>query len=172
MADRPVFVLGERGPATALLLALGSTPDFCALPVNRLLYDLLQAMERSYADLGDLQTLWTEGPPASRWYREVQLARAASEGKRRTAEFSGLAAARLLYLFPEAQFVVVHTVRRPRRRSRRLPALTPGRILEIDPASVGLDSTLRAVLEFLTPAGMRQVVDITDAPMAPRYGSA
>ena len=50
LTDRPVFILGERGPASTLLRALGATPGFCALPVNRLLYDLLLAVERSYPD--------------------------------------------------------------------------------------------------------------------------
>jgi hypothetical protein len=171
MPDSPVFILGERAPATALLHALGSTPDFCAMPPNRLLYDLLLAMERSYGDLDDLSALWADGPPAARWYREVQRARAAQEGKPRTVEFSGLAVARLRYLFPEAQFVVVHTVRRPLPRSRRIPALPPGKLLEVDPEATELGSMLHTVLEFLAAAPPARVVDIRDAPLARKYGS-
>ena len=163
LPDRPVFILGERGPASTLLRALGATPDFCALPVNRLLYDLLLAVERSYPDLVDLHPVWASCPPPARWYREVQQARAEREGKPRTVEFSGLAVARLLHLFPEAQFVVVHVLRRPVPRSRRIPALPPGRVLEVDTDQVGSGATLLRVLDFLEDSPAEVVVDVTDA---------
>src|SRR5688572_23371467 len=52
--DRPVFVLGERTAATALVRALGDTPTLCAMPANRLLSDLVHALDRCSPDLKPL----------------------------------------------------------------------------------------------------------------------
>lgn len=167
--DRPVFVLGERAAAMPLIWALEATPNLCAMPANRLLRDLLLAVEHSYADLQSLTGLDREGfrPPAS-WYREVQAARARHSGKVRTVEFSGLAVRRLNHMFPDAQFLVVHALERAIPRSRRLPPLPAGRILEVG-SNVATDpETLEQVLAFLDePAAGHTVLDLAEPERQP-----
>jgi hypothetical protein len=166
--DLPVFVLGERAPAMQLIGALAATPAFCAMPANRLLHDLLVAVEHSYAGIAPLEELERGGqrPPAT-WYREVQAAQAHRTGKPRTVEFSGLAVRRLNHLFPRAQFLVVHELARAIPRSRRLPPVPPGCILEVGSETCGTDDTLERVLAFLGEGVQDIVVDLADPPTAP-----
>ena len=161
--DRPVFVVGERPAAMQLVRALGETPDLCAMPPNRLLPDLALAVERCAADLEPLAGLERAGlrPPAS-WYREVQAARIRLAGKTRSVEFSGLSVQRLDRLFPDAQFLVVHQLKRAVDRSRRLPALGRGRILQIDSDVPATPATLARVIAFLSEPAEPVVVDLSD----------
>jgi hypothetical protein len=162
--DRPVFVVGERPAAIQLVRALGETPDLCAMPPNRLLPDLALAVERCAADLEPLTGLERAGlrPPAS-WYREVQAARIQVSGKMRTVEFSGLSVQRLDLLFPGAQFLVVHQLkRRAVDRSRRLPPLGPGRILQISSDVPATAATLARVMAFIGEPAEQVLVDLSD----------
>ena len=52
-------------------------------------------------------------PASARWYGDVQAGWLRASGKERTVEFSGLSVLRLCGLFPRAQFVVVHQLKRP-----------------------------------------------------------
>ena len=148
--DRPVFVLGERAAATQLVRALGDTPNLCAMPANRLLYDLVRLLNRCSRDLGQLtdSPQAAFGPPAT-WYREVQVAQLRGSGKARTVEYSALSILRLCELFPWAQFLVVHQMKRALPPSRRLPLGELERILEIDSGSATTPATLERVLTFL-----------------------
>ena len=169
LVDRPVFVVGERPAAMQLVHALGETPGLCAMPLNRLLPDLALAMERCAADLDPLTALERDGlrPPAS-WYKEVQMARLRHSGKTRSVEFSGLSVFRLNRLFPEAQFLVVHRLKRAIDRSRRFPPLRPGRILEVGSDVAATATTLERVLTFLGEPAEQVVLDLSDE----RVGSA
>lgn len=159
----PVFVLGERPAAMELVRALGDTPALSAMPANRLLLDLIAAVERCLPDLEPLAVFERDGhlPPAS-WYREVQAARLCQSGKSRTVEFSGASILRLSSLFPTAQFLVVHQLKRAIPRSRRLPALGRGRILEIDSAEPTAPETLERALAFLGETPEMAIVDLSD----------
>ncbi len=161
--DRPVFVLGERPAAIEAVRALGETPGFCAMPSNRLLSDLVWAVDRWLPDLEPLAALSRDGyvPPAS-WYREVQAARLAQTGKTRTVEFSGVSVLRLCRLFPAAQFVVVRRLERAIPRSRQLPTLGRDRIVEIDRADTTTPETLEHLLMFLGELAAPVVVDLSD----------
>jgi hypothetical protein len=165
MQDAPVFVLGERAAAVRLVRALGETEHLCALPVNRLLADLVSAVERTGARIepggsGTWQSHW----PA-RWYRDLQAAYMGSSGKPRTVEFSGLSILRLCALFPGAQFVVVRQLRRAMPPSRRPPPLERGRILEVDSDDVDGPDTLEFVMDFLgEPVGAVEL-DLSDQPL-------
>ena len=160
---RPVFVLGERPAAMQVVRALGDTPEFCAMPSNRLLSDLVSAVDRWIPDLEPLTALARDGhvPPAS-WYREVQAARLAQTGKARTVEFSGVSVLRLCRLFPAAKFVVVRRLERAIPRSRQLPELGRGRIVEIDSADAATPETLDYLLAFLGEPAALAVVDLSD----------
>jgi len=166
--DRPVFVVGERPAAMQLVRALGETPALCAMPPNRLLPDLALAVERSAADLEPLAGLERAGlrPPAS-WYRQVQAARIRLSGKPRSVEFSGLSVQRLDWLFPGAQFLVVHQLKRAVDRSRRLPALGSGRILQISSEVPATATTLARVMTFLSEPTEPVVVDLSDHDAGP-----
>jgi len=166
--DRPVFVVGERPAAMQLVRALGETPALCAMPPNRLLPDLALAVERSAADLEPLAGLERAGlrPPAS-WYRQVQAARIRLSGKPRSVEFSGLSVQRLDWLFPGAQFLVVHQLKRAVDRSRRLPALGSGRILQISSEVPATATTLARVMTFLSEPAEPVVVDLSDHDAGP-----
>ena len=159
----PVFVLGERAAALELIGALDQMPALSAMPANRLLANLIETYDRNAADLRPLTELMRQGgvPPA-RWYREVQAAQLRASGKTRTVEFSGVSILRLAALFPEAQFVVVHQLRRAIPRSRRSPAPAPVRILEIDAADPIAPATLERVLAFLGEEPERRVLDLSD----------
>jgi len=161
--DRPVFVVGERPAAMQLVRALGETTALCAMPPNRLLPDLALAVERCASDLDPLAGLERDGlrPPAS-WYREVQAACLRHSGKARSVEFSGLSVRRLDRLFPDAQFLVVHQLKRAIDRSRRLPALGPGRILEIGSDVPVTARTIDRVLAFLGQPAEQVVLDLSD----------
>jgi len=161
--DRPVFVLGERPAAMQVVRALDDTPDFCAMPSNRLLSDLVSAVDRWLPDLEPLAALARDGhvPPAS-WYREVQAARLAQTGKARTVEFSGVSVLRLCRLFPAAQFVVVRRLERAIPRSRQLPARGRERIVEIDCADTTTPEMLDHLLTFLGEPAAPVVVDLSD----------
>jgi hypothetical protein len=149
--DRPVFVLGERTAAVELVRALGDTPTLCALPTNRLLSDLVHALDRCSPDLEPLTGPAHEGlPPPTTWYRDVQTACLRSSGKIRTVEYSALSVLRLCELFPGAQFLVVRQLKRAIHPSRRLPAPEPGQILEIDSESATSPGTLERALAFLS----------------------
>ena len=89
--DRPVFVLGERQAAMELIRALGDTATVCALPLSRLLPDLVSAVERAAPATEPLAVMGQGSPilPAS-WYREVQAGWLRFTGKTRTVEFSAL----------------------------------------------------------------------------------
>jgi hypothetical protein len=156
--DRPVFVLGERTAATALVRALGDTPTLCAMPANRLLSDLVHALDRCSPDLKPLTDPAHGGlrPPTS-WYRDVQAAALRGSGKIRTVEYSALSVLRLCELFPGAQFLVVRQLKRAMHPSRRLPAPELGRILEIDSESATTAGTLERALAFL---GAREPVEL------------
>jgi hypothetical protein len=161
--DRPVFVLGERTAAVQLVRALGDTPTLCAMSANRLLYDLVQALERCSRDLEPLIGSAHEDPqfPAT-WYRDVQAARLRGSGKTRTVEFSGLSILRLCELFPRAQFLIVRHLKRAIPPSRRLPAPELGRILEIDSEWVTTPGTLECVLSFLGESTEPVELDLSD----------
>ena len=160
--DRPVFVLGERPAAMELVRALGETPALCALPGNRVLRDLLSAVERARADLEPLAGSTPGGSAlAARWYRDVQAAWLRTSGKDRTVEFSGLSVLRLCELFPSAQFVVVHQLKRAIPRSRRLPPSGRERILEVDSARATDPDTIEDVLDFLGEPE-QVVLDLSD----------
>jgi hypothetical protein len=163
----PVFVLGERPAAMELVRALGDTPTLSAMPANRLLSDLVSAVERCLPDLEPLAVVGRGGhvPPAS-WYVEVQAARLRQSGKSRTVEFSGVSVLRLCDLFPTAQFMVVHQLKRAIPRSRRLPALGQGRILEIDSAQATTPETLGRALAFLGETPEPVVLDLSDRATA------
>src|SRR6266508_3199550 len=130
-ADRPVFVLGERAAAMELVRALGDTPTLSAMPANRLLADLVSAVDR-YSPMFDPLAGVAAGFRPAAWYRDVQLAQLRVSGKARTVEFSGLPILRLCSLFPAAQFLVVRRVRRAVPHSRPLPVLGREKILQID----------------------------------------
>jgi hypothetical protein len=160
--DRPVFVLGERQAAMQLVRALGDTPTLCALPGNRVLHDLLSAVERAGAELAPLAGSTPGGSAlAARWYRDVQAAWLRPSGKERTVEFSGLSVLRLCELFPSAQFVVVHQLKRAIPRSRRLPPSGRERILEVDSARAAEPDTIDDVLAFLGEPE-QVVLDLSD----------
>jgi len=170
--DRPVFVLGERAPALELVRALGATPAFYAMPGTRLLPDLVAAAGRARPTLG---SLLGAGPPAgllpARWYRDVQAAGLRHSGKARTVEFCGLSILVLCELFPAAQFVVVRQVKRAIPRSRRLPPLEPGRILEVDSAAAAAPESLSRALAFLgAPPPVE--LDLSDRRVGPAANPA
>ena len=160
--DRPVFVLGERAAAVQLVRDLGDTPKLCAVPVNRLLAEMMSATDRCAAALGPLGAVAVEGLRPAGWYRELQTALLRDSGKSRTVEFSGVSIIRLCQLFPDAQFVVVRQVKRAMPPSRRLPALEHGRILEVDSETVTLPDTLEHVLAFLGAPEAMLVLDLSD----------
>jgi len=168
--DRPVFVLGERQAAMELIRALGDTATVCALPLSRLLPDLVSAVERAAPATEPLAVMGQGSPilPAS-WYREVQAGWLRFTGKTRTVEFSALSVLRLCHLFPTAQFVVVHQLRRAIPRSRRLPTLGRDRIIEVDSGRVTDPQTVERVLAFLHEP-VEQVepaeLELSDARMA------
>ena len=148
--DRPIFVLGERIAAMELVRALGDTATLCAMPVNRLLSDLVHALDRCARDIKPL-TVPADGGvrPPTTWYRDVQAACLHGSGKIRTVEYSALSVLRLCELFPGAQFLVVRQLNRALHHSRRLPAPEPGRILEIESESATTPGTLARALAFL-----------------------
>ena len=127
-----------------------------------------QRQERSAADLEPLAGLERAGlrPPAS-WYRQVQAARIRLSGKPRSVEFSGLSVQRLDWLFPGAQFLVVHQLKRAVDRSRRLPALGSGRILQISSEVPATATTLARVMTFLSEPTEPVVVDLSDHDAGP-----
>jgi len=162
---RPVFVLGERAAAVQLVRALGATDGLYAMPVTRLLTDLVAAVDRCYATLGPAADVpWASLAPAA-WYRDVQAAYLRAGGKWRTVEYSGLSILRLCTLFPGAQFVVVRQLRRAMPPSRRLPALEHGRIMEIDSDRVGNPEALDRVLDFLGEPVRVVELDLSDQPL-------
>jgi hypothetical protein len=169
--NRPVFVLGERPAAMALLRALGDTPTLCALPPNRLLAEVLSATDRCTAVLGPLNGLAREGLRPGAWYRDFQAAHLRASGKPRTVEYSGVSILRLCQLFPDAQFVVVRQLRRAMPPSRRLPALERGRILEVDSTTVDAPDTLELVLAFLGVVADTFVLDLSDQPVSGSHRS-
>src|SRR5438445_616644 len=82
-------------------------------------------------------------PPCG--YNKVHMARLRHPGKPRPVEFSGLSVFRLNRLFPEAQSLVVHRLKRAIDRSRRFPPLRPGRILEVGSDVAATATTLERV---------------------------
>ena len=164
-ADRPVFVVGEREPALDLVRALGDTSTLCAMPASRLLQDLVQAVERCPVDLDSLGAAGDALRRPANWYREVQVAHTRASGKIRSVEFSGMALRRLHHLFPHAQFLVVHRLNRAIPPSRRLPALAPEWILEVDSGVAATAEAVERVLTFLGEVTESVVVDLSDHRM-------
>jgi hypothetical protein len=160
---RPVFVLGERNAALQLVRALGETPTLCAMPANRLLFELVHALDRCSRDLEPLTGSAHDGlrPPAT-WYRDIQAARLRGSGKTRTVEFSPLSILRLCELFPRGQFLVVRQLKRAIPPSRRLPAPELERILEIDSESATTPGTLERALTFLGESTGPVELDLSD----------
>jgi hypothetical protein len=165
-ADRPIFVLGERAPAVQLVQALADTEGLCALPVSRLLRDLVDAADGYYAAVGPVAgpDLVRSSIAPARWYGEFQAAHRRVSGAWRTVEFSGLSLLRLCALFPGAQFVVVRRIRRAMPPSRRPPVQEKERILEIDSAAAGSRETLGRVLNFLGEP-VRFELDLSDTAL-------
>jgi len=162
LAGRPIFVLGERAPAMDLVWALGATPTLCAMPANRLLADLVAAVERGAAAVDPAVVFAGGEARPARWYGEVQAAWLELTGKARTVEFSGLSVLRLCELFPSAQFVVVRPLRRAIAPSRRLPELGRTRILEVDSGSVTAPVTLERVRAFLGEPAAPVEIDLSE----------
>lgn len=163
--DRPVFVLGERAPAIQLMKALGETPTLFAMPVNRLLAELAWAVDRCAPSFEPISGLADLLLPAA-WYRDVQLRQLRLSGKTRTIEYCGLSALRLCTMFPHAQFVVVRRIKRAMPRSRRMPELAQGRLLEIDSEEPITADTLESVLAFLGEPAESLVLDLSDGSLA------
>jgi hypothetical protein len=164
-ADRPVFVLGERAPASQLVRALGETPTLYAMPPNRLLAELVWAVDRCAPIFEPIAGLAEDLRPAA-WYRELQLRQLQLSGKARTVEFSGLSAVRLCSLFPHAQLLVVRRLKRAMPRSRRVPELPPGRLLEIDSEEPMTPEALDRVLAFLGEPAEPLVLDLSDSSLS------
>lgn len=160
--DRPVFVLGERAAAMQLVGALGGTPTLSAAPHNRLLTDLVVAVERCTPAFGSMPDAAREGLRPATWYRDVQAAVLRATGKSRTVEFCGLAVVRLCDLFPAAQFVVVRQLNRAIPRSRRLPPMAIDRTLQVDSESVNTPETLELVLSFLGEPAESVELDLSE----------
>lgn len=163
--DRPVFVLGERDPAIRLVEALGETPTLQAMPASRLLAELAWAVDRCAPSFESITGLDNRLLPGV-WYRDVQIRQLQVSGKERTVEFSGLSAARLCILFPNAQFLVVRRTKRAMPRSRRLPQLPQGRLLEIDSEEPVTPEMLERVLAFLGEPAEGPVLDLSDETVA------
>ena len=162
-SHRPVFVLGERAPAVEMVRALGRTPALYALPMNRLLPDLISAVTRGRPALEPvLGPEAVGGAVLAGWYREVQAAGLRRSGKTRTVEFSGLSILQLCDLFPTGQFVVVRQVKRAIPRSRRLPPLERRRIFEVDSAIAATPESLARVLAFLAEPADAVELDLSD----------
>jgi hypothetical protein len=160
--NRPVFVIGERAPAAQLVEVLGTTPTLQPVPPNRLLPDLLAAVERYSRRLPVGTDLAPQGLHPEGWYGDFQVAQLRGSGKPRTVEFSGLSILRLCRLFPWGQFVVVRRLSRAIPPSRRPPGPELDKILEVDSQTVdGLD-TLEWVLAFLGEPTGRLTLDLTD----------
>lgn len=162
--DRPVFVLGERAPASQLVRALGGTPTLYGMPPNRLLAELVWAVDRCAPIFEPITGLTEDLRPAA-WYRELQLRQLQLSGKARTVEFSGLSAVRLCSLFPHSQLLVVRRLKRAMPRSRRVPDLAPGRLLEIDSEEPISRETLDQVLAFLGEPGEPLELDLSDGSL-------
>ena len=162
--NRPVFVLGERAAAVQLIEALGRTAALCAVPLNRLLFDLVVAVNRGSRSFVAADAPLDGFRPGA-WYGDVHAALARAAGKPRTIEFSGLSVISLCEMFPAAQFVVVRQLKRAMPRSRRLPPLERGRILEIDSEAVDTAETLELVLAFLGEPAGAVVLDLSDGPL-------
>lgn len=161
-ADRPVFVLGERAAAIQLVQALGDTPSFTAVPLNRLLADLASAADRCAPAFGPIADPVHEALRPARWYQDVLAAQLQASGKARTVEFSGLSVLRLCGYFPDAQFVVVRQLKRAMPRSRRFPPMEGHRILQVDSERVNSPETVERVLAFLGEPTDQVVIDLSD----------
>jgi len=153
--------------AEELTRRLGETPFLCAVPGKRLLRDLVEAVSRSQRDSAPLMLPGDPGsrPPAS-WYRDVQAEHARRSAKPRTVEFSGLAVDRLSEMFPSCQFILVRNFDHLPARSRRIPPLPPGRLLEVPTTTVDDDATLDRILAFLGEGWTETIIDLADRPHA------